>query len=84
MMLQKWVDIPIVLRKLYFSLIKDNELLKKYNKIWEKVRNSIQKEYASIKWKISKIKIKPYKGKIIINFYDDEYWENNLIGFVYH
>ena len=26
-----------------FSLIKDNELLKKYDEIWEKVKNSLKK-----------------------------------------
>ena len=28
-------------------LIKDNELLEKYNEIWEKVKNSIKKEFNS-------------------------------------
>ena len=26
-------------------LIKDNELLEKYNEIWEKVKNSLKKEF---------------------------------------
>ena len=28
-------------------LIKDNKLLEKYNEIWEKVKNSIRKEFDS-------------------------------------
>ena len=28
-------------------LIKDDELLEKYNEIWEKVKNSIKKEFDS-------------------------------------
>ena len=28
-------------------LIKDDELLKKYNEIWDKVKNSIKKEFDS-------------------------------------
>ena len=38
-------------------LIKDDELLEKYNEIWEKVKNSIKKEFESepcIQLKISK------------------------------
>ena len=30
-----------------FSLIRDDELLKKYNKMWNKVSNSIKKEFDS-------------------------------------
>ena len=28
-------------------LIKDDELLRKYNKIWKKVKNTIEKEFRS-------------------------------------
>ena len=34
-------------KKYMFSLIKDDELLKKYNKMWNKVSNSIKKEFDS-------------------------------------
>ena len=46
---QKWVYIEEVLIKLskHFFLIKDDELLEKYNEIWEKVRNNIKKEFGS-------------------------------------
>ena len=33
--------------KYLFFLIKDGELLEKYNEIWEKVRNNIKKEFGS-------------------------------------
>ena len=33
--------------KYLFFLIKDDELLEKYNEIWEKVRNNIKKEFGS-------------------------------------
>ena len=34
------------IKRIYF-LIKDDVLLKKYNEIWEKVKNSIKKEIDS-------------------------------------
>ena len=34
-------------RKYMSSLIKDEELLEAYNEIWEKVKNSIKKEFDS-------------------------------------
>ena len=42
-------------------LIKENELLEKYNEIWEKVKNSIKKEFDSelvynVKYMKTKIK----------------------------
>ena len=45
---QKWEHIGETLMKLNISfLIKDDELLEKYNEIWEDFRNSIQKEFES-------------------------------------
>ena len=46
-------------RRDFDKLIKDNELLEKCNKIWEKVKNSLEREFDSEllyneKWKISK------------------------------
>ena len=54
-------------------LIEDDELLEKYNKIWEKVSDNINKEFDSepvYNEKYLKTKIKSYKGKININFYN--------------
>ena len=56
-------------------LIKDDELLEKYNEIWEKVKNSIKKELHSepvYNEKYQKTKIKPYNGKINTNFHNNE------------
>ena len=52
-------------------LIKDDELLEKYNEIWEKVRNSIKKEFDSkpvYSEKYLKTKTKSSKEKINTNF----------------
>ena len=52
-------------------LIKDDELLEKYNEIWEKVRNSIKKEFDSKPVyceKYLKTKTKSSKEKINTNF----------------
>ena len=56
-------------------LIKDDELLKKYNEIWEKVKNSIKKELHSkpvYNEKYLKAKIKSYNGKINTNFHNNK------------
>ena len=53
------------------SLIKDHELLEKYNEIWEKVKNSLKKEFDSepvYNEKHLKANIKYYNGKINTNF----------------
>ena len=52
-------------------LIKGDELLEKYNEIWEKVKNSIKKEFDSqpaYNEKYLKAKIESYNGKINTNF----------------
>ena len=52
-------------------LIKDDELLEKYNEIWEKVKNSIKKEFDSepaYNKKYLKAKVKFHNGTIITNF----------------
>ena len=43
---QKWLYIEETLMKLniHLFLIKDEELLEKFNEIWEEVKNSIKKE----------------------------------------
>ena len=52
-------------------LVKDDELLEKYNKIWEKFKNTINKEFDSdpvYNEQYLKAKIKYYNGKINSNF----------------
>ena len=56
-------------------LIKDDELLKKYNKIWKKVKNSPKKEYDSepvYNEKYLKAKVKSYNEKINTNFHENK------------
>ena len=56
-------------------LIKDDELLEKYNEIWEKVKNSIKEEFDSkpvYNEKYLKAKIKSYNGKINTNFHNNK------------
>ena len=55
-------------------LIKADELLEKYNKIWDKLSNSIKKGFDSelvYNKKYLKTKTKFYEGKINTNFHDD-------------
>ena len=55
-------------------LIKDYELLEKYNEIWEKVKNTNKKEFNSepvYNEKYLKAEIKSYNGKIKINFHNN-------------
>ena len=52
-----------------------DELLEKYNEIWEKVKNSLKKEFDSepiYKEKYQKAKIKFYNGKINTHFHDNK------------
>ena len=54
-------------------LIKDNELLKTCNKIWKKVKNTINKEFNSDRVYNKndlKTKTKSYNGKINTNFHN--------------
>ena len=56
-------------------LIKDDKLLKKYNKFWKKVKNTIDKEFDSdpvYNEKYLKVKIKSYNGKINTNFHKNK------------
>ena len=55
-------------------LIKDDEILEKCNEIWEKVKNSIKKEFDSepvLDEKYLKAKIKSYNRKIKTNFHNN-------------
>ena len=56
-------------------LTKDDELLKKYNNIWKKVKNTIDKEFGSdpvYNEKYLKATIKSYNGKINTNFHNNK------------
>ena len=52
-------------------LIRDDELLEKYNKIWNKVSNSTKKGFDSepvYHEKYLKTKVKSYEGELNVNF----------------
>ena len=56
-------------------LVKDDELLEIYNKIWEKIKNSFKEEFGSepmYNEKYLKAKIKSYNWKIDTNFHNNE------------
>ena len=56
-------------------MIKDDELLEKYNEIWDKISSSIKKVFDSgPAWnkKCLKTKIKFDKGKVNTNFHSDK------------
>ena len=73
---QKWVHTEKTLVKLNMSfLIKDDELLEKYNEIWEKVKNIIKKKIDTellYNEKYLKTKIKSYNGKTNPNFHNNK------------
>ena len=56
-------------------LIKDDQFLEKYNDVWEKVKNSLKREFG---WKsvnnkkYLKARIKSYNGKINTNFHNNK------------
>ena len=55
-------------------LIKDNLLLEKYNEIWQKIKNSLKKEFYSesvYNEKYLKAEIKSYNRKTNTNFHDN-------------
>ena len=55
--------------------VKDDELLEIYNETWEKVKNSIKKEFDSepvYNEKYLKAKIKSYNGRINTNFHNNK------------
>ena len=56
-------------------LIKGDELIEKYNEVWEKVKNIIKKEVDSepvCNEKYIKAKVKSYNGKIKTNFHNSK------------
>ena len=71
------MDIEKTLMKLniYLFLIKDDQLLEKYSEIWEKVKNSLKKEFDNepeYSENYLKAKIKSFNGKINTNFHDNK------------
>ena len=71
------MDIEKTLIKLniYLFLTKDDELLEKYSEIWEKVKNSLKKEFDNepvYSENYLKAKIKSFNGKINTNFHDNK------------
>ena len=67
-------------------MIKDDELLEKFNELWENVSNSIKKEFDSepiYDEKYLKTKIKSFEGKIKTNFHSDKIQEKVLNLFVF-
>ena len=62
-------------------LIKDNELIEKYNNIWDKVSNAIKKGFDSepvYNEKYSKTKIKSYEGKVNTNLHNNKMPKESL------
>ena len=56
-------------------LIKDNELIDKYNEIWDQVSNTTKKRFDSesvYNKKYLRTKMKSYEGKISTNFHGDK------------
>ena len=61
--------------KYMYFFRKDDELLERYNETWEKVKNSIKKEFDSepvYNEKHLKAKINSYNGKINTNFHNNK------------
>ena len=50
---------------MYLFLIKDDELLEKYDEIWEKVENSVKKEFDSKSVYLENITIIKYQAKAL-------------------
>ena len=70
------MHIEEILTKLNISfLIKDNKLLEKYNRIWNKFGNVIKKGFDNdpvYNDRYLKTKIKHYEVKVNTNFHNDE------------
>ena len=48
--------------------ISDNKLMKKYNKIWEKLRNILNMNLIVILFMVINVKMKIYDGNVNTNF----------------
>ena len=55
-------------------LVKDDRLSEKYNDVWEKVKDSLNREFGKPVYnnKYLKAKIKYYKGKVDTNFHNNK------------
>ena len=61
--------------KYMFYFVKNDELLVKYNEIWDKVSNTLKKAFDNesvYNEKYIRTKIKSYEGKIGTNFHDNK------------
>ena len=65
-------------------MIKDEQLFKNYNKIWEKIESLMRKKFDSKPFygnddnKYIKTKIKTFKDSIITNFHNKKVPEENI------
>ena len=69
------IEETLINAKYMYFLIKGDELLEKYNEIWEKAKSSIKKEFDSKSMcneKYLKAEIKSYNGKINTNFHNNK------------
>ena len=60
---------------IYLFLIKDDKLLEKSIEIWEKVKNSLKREFdnePAYNQKYLKAKMQPYNGKINTSFHSNK------------
>ena len=76
---QKWAPIQETLMKWNICLfyIKVDKLLEKYNEIWEKVKNSMRKEFdtkPAYNGKYLRAQSKSFREKINPNFDDHKIW----------
>ena len=62
------------------SFAGDNNVLDKYNKIWEKIKKELNIKLACLWWKIHKVKVKEFDSKIKTNILSDLLPKEN----VYH
>ena len=68
-------------------LIKDDELLEKYNEIWEKVKNSLKKDFGSevvYNEKYLKAKIKSYNGKSATQIFTIIKYDNKVLSLFFY
>ena len=71
----KYIQEEILMKLNMSFLIKDDELLQKHSKIWDKVNNSMKKGFDSepaYNEKYLKTKTKSYEEKISTNFYSNK------------
>ena len=82
-----YIEETLIKLNICLFFVKYDELLEKYNDIWEKVKISIKKKFDSepvYSEKYLKAKIKCYNRKISINLHKIKYQKKVLSLFVYH